>query len=129
MLKLFKQILILSCLIGLLVLPYFVFAADNMGEVLKKVGKYGGYNPSTTQYSLSQIAGTAIYAFLSILGIIFITLMIYGGYTWMTASGDEEKLRKAQQTIKTAIIGLIIVVGAYAIWNFILYKAIYGTGS
>lgn len=111
-------------------MPYFVFAAtDNMGSVLKKIGQHGGYDQSTNQYSLSRIAGTAIYAFLSILGIIFIVLMIYGGYTWMTASGDEEKVKKAQQTIKTAIIGLIIIVGAYAIWDFILYKAIYGVGS
>ena len=124
--KLFKQILILFCLVGLLILPYFVFAADHMGDVLKNVGKYGGYN-SSDEYTLSKIAGTAVYAFLSLLGVIFIVLMIYGGYTWMTASGDEEKVKKAQQTIKTAIIGLIIVVGAYVIWDFIFYKAILGT--
>ncbi|MBI4812328.1 hypothetical protein HY798_02695 [Candidatus Falkowbacteria bacterium] len=54
------------------------------------------------------------------LGVIFIILMLYAGYNWMTASGEEEKVTKAKDTIWRAIIGLIITIGSYAIWDFIL---------
>jgi hypothetical protein len=45
--------------------------------------------------------------------------MIYGGYRWMMASGREEEVQKAKDTIKAAIIGLIIVLSAYTITYFI----------
>lgn len=120
--KLFKQFLILTCLVAVLVMPYFVFAGPL--DALKTVGEDGGYVKSTTQYTFSQILGTAINSFLSLLGVIFIILMILGGYHWMTASGDEQKITKAKDTIRTAIIGLIIIVGSYAIWNVIWYNLI-----
>lgn len=65
--------------------------------------------------TMSAMIATVIKAFLSLLGTIFVVLMLYGGFTWMTASGDESKVEKAKSTIQTAVIGLIIVVSAYSI--------------
>jgi len=62
-----------------------------------------------------------------LLGIIFIILMIYAGYNWMTAQGEEEKVTKAKTTIQRAIIGLIIVVSAYAITAFVFKSLQVGT--
>jgi len=45
--------------------------------------------------------------------------MVYAGYNWMVARGEEEKVTIAKDTIKRAIIGLVITVSSYAIWNFI----------
>ncbi len=70
----------------------------------------------------ASVGGTmtvVIKAFLSVLGILFIVLILMGGFNWMTAQGEEEKVRKAQNTIKRAIVGLIIMVAAYAITNFV----------
>ena len=118
--KLLKQILILFCLVGLLVLPYFVFAEEkDMRKILNAVGEYSGYSSGTNETSMSMIAGTAVKAFLSILGTIFIILIVLAGYNYMTAQGDKEKTDKALATIKHAVIGLIIVIGAYAIWAFV----------
>jgi len=136
--KLFKQILILVSLIALLTLPYFVFAAESepaasaspppdMKGMLEGTGGYGGYSVDTNQLTMSQIIGTIVRAFLSLLGIIFVVLIIFAGFNWMTASGDEEKLKKAKDTIRTSIIGLVIVVGAYAIWIFLFLRIIYGS--
>jgi len=124
--KIIKQILILICLIAVLILPYFVFAQETMMGELKKVGGEGGYDIGANQYTVSQIAGTVVKAFLGLLGVIFIILMLFAGYNWMTAGGDEEKITKAKNTIKTAIIGLIIVVGAWAIWYFVFTMVITG---
>ncbi len=128
--KLVKQILILIVLIIFLVLPYFVFADTNdnspLGKMTKVAGEGGFEVTNTDEYSVSQILGTIIQAFLSLLGIIFIFLMLIGGYHWMTAAGNQEKVDKAINTIKRAIIGLIIVVGSYAVWYFIFEHFIAG---
>jgi len=76
---------------------------------------------------IGSIMATVIKAFLGLLGIIFIFLMVLAGYHWMTAAGDEQKITKAKDTIRTAIIGLIIIVAAYSITYFVL-KALGGAG-
>lgn len=127
--KYLKHILILVCLVIILILPYFVFANDALNK-LKSVGAgdngsgpYASYSGGD-DYAFSYILGIIINAALGLLGVIFIILMLYAGYNWMTASGDEDKVTKAKDTIWRAIIGIIITVGAYAIWNFIYEKLI-----
>ncbi len=117
-----KQILVLIVLIGFLVLPYFVFAQSPLDR-MKNVATEGGF-AEAKETTLSEVLGVAVNAFLSLLGVIFIILMLIGGYHWMTAAGSQEKVDKAINTIRRAIIGLIIVVGSYAIWNFILVNFI-----
>jgi len=73
--------------------------------------------------SLTQIVAQVIQVFLSLLGIIFVVLMILGGYNWMTAQGDESKVEKAKSTIQKAVIGLIIIVASYSI-TYTVFKAI-----
>jgi len=89
-----------------------------MLDRLKNVGTGAGYSDSS-ETTVLDIVSTAINVGLSLLGTIFVILILLAGYNWMTASGDEEKLTRAKSTIKAAIIGLIIVAGAFAIWNFI----------
>jgi cytochrome bd-type quinol oxidase subunit 2 len=76
-----------------------------------------GYNTKADVYS---IIGTTIQALLSLLGVIFILLIVYGGVTWMTAEGEETKVEKAQKIIRNAVIGLIIVIASYAISYFVI---------
>jgi len=85
---------------------------------LKTVGTGAGYNEATEATAL-DIVGMVINGLLGFLGIIFIILMLLAGYRWMNANGDEEKITKSKDTIRQAIIGLLIVIGAFAIWRFI----------
>jgi TRAP-type C4-dicarboxylate transport system permease small subunit len=55
-----------------------------------------------------------------LVGVIFLILMVYGGYIWMIARGNDELISKAKDTIRSAIIGIIIVVGAYAITSYLV---------
>ena len=115
-----KKFLTLFCLIFVLLFPYFVFAQNPL-EKLKGVGTAGGYaDISNGETTILQTASGVVSIFLGLLGIIFIILIIYAGYNWMTAAGNEEKVKKAQETLKQAIIGLIIVVSAYAISFFVV---------
>lgn len=95
-----------------------------MLDKLKIVGDKGGYNTDPLTASTPIIIGTVVGAFINFSGIVFIILMVIAGYSWMTASGNEEKTKKAAATIKTAIIGLVVSLSAWVIWNFIFEKLI-----
>lgn len=91
--------------------------AFGFGKKLDNVA--GPYSPSTTK-PLEERIGEIISIFLGFLGVIFLILMIYAGFNWMTAAGDEEKITKARSTIRAAILGLLIVISAYALSVFII---------
>lgn len=65
------------------------------------------------------IIGNVIGAGLTFVGVLFLVLMIYGGITWMMARGNEQQTKKALDTIIAAVIGLIIVLGSYALTTFV----------
>ena len=79
---------------------------------------------NTDENTLTEYIGLLVNIVLGLLGVIFTLLIIYSGYTWMTAGGNEDKVSKASTTIKVAIIGLLIVIGAFAIWRFIFERII-----
>lgn len=68
---------------------------------------------------ISSRLGLLIGAILSFIGVIFMVLIIFGGFMWMLARGNEQQVDKARDIITRAIIGLIIVLSAYAITAFI----------
>lgn len=115
----------LLCIIIVLIIPYFVFADDTAPlKKLTEVQKESGYAAVTpgSDNNLIENAGKIVNVFFSLLGVIFLILMLIAGYNWMTAAGEQAKVEKAQSTIRRAIIGLIIVIGSYAISNFVIYK-------
>jgi len=124
--KTLKHILVFICLIGVLILPYFVFAKPS--DKMTAVAGVGGYETTDDDSLLyTVILGKVISTFLSILGVIFIFLIVLAGYNWMTASGKEEKVNRAISDIRRAIVGLVIIVGSYAIWNFIYTRFLGGS--
>jgi hypothetical protein len=96
------------------------FGNDNM----KELGKNSGYAAATSDTTLSEIIGTVIKIALELVGVIFLGLMVYAGFIWMTARGDQEEANKAKGIIKTSIIGLIIVLAAYSITSFVVPKLV-----
>lgn len=67
--------------------------------------------------------GVVIRTALSLVGVIFLISTVYSGIQWMIASGNEEKIEKAQTRIKRAVIGLAIVVGSWIMASFIIRSA------
>ena len=90
------------------------FAAEAGG--LEITANYAGL---TIKEEPEAIIGNLIGTILSIIGVIFFILMVYAGFKWMTARGNEEGVKEAQKTIIAAIIGLVVVLSAYAITNFV----------
>ena len=100
--------------------------AGNINMSVVNIGTEAGFQQGGLNFY--DLAAAIIEAFLGLLGIIFLVLILLAGYHWMTSAGDEEKVRKAKETIKRAIIGLIIVVSAYSITYFV-FSRLPGGGS
>lgn len=95
--------------------PALVLAGDfGLGETADHAGlrQYGG--------SLEASIGTVVGALLSLIGVIFFIMIIYGGIMWMTSAGNQDTVKKSINTVISAAIGLIVVLSAYAITSFVL---------
>lgn len=57
---------------------------------------------------------------LGFTGVIAVTVIIWAGYSWMTAAGNEEKVKKAKQTLQNGVIGLIVIMTAYVLIVFVI---------
>ncbi|MBF8280517.1 MAG: hypothetical protein HW383_290 [Candidatus Magasanikbacteria bacterium] len=95
-------------------------------ENLKTAGNFI-FGTEATKLDLATLVGNLIRAALLLLGIIFLGLIVYAGYLWMTAAGQEEKITEAKKTLIRASIGMAIVLGSYAITNFVISGLIEAT--
>ena len=87
-----------------------------MLEMLKTTAEAAGFgDPKSPGEIIGAIVGTA----LSFLAIIFLCLILYGGFLWMTSGGNEIKVMKAKKVLVQSIVGVIIVLSAYSITFFV----------
>ena len=56
---------------------------------------------------------------LGFLGLVFILLLMYGGYIRMTAQGAPEKIKTSNGIITSAVVGVFIILAAYGITVFV----------
>ncbi len=120
--------LILSLMLILIYQP--VLARDNITDSMinlinESSSELEAYNPETT--SPEMVAGRIISTLLTFLGIVFFLLIIYGGFMWMTAAGNEEQVEKAKKIIIRATIGLLVVLMALTITYFVLRELVLAT--
>lgn len=118
--------IILATLVFLFVQPLMALAqtVDPLDNLKNTAEKGGLIKTGQEPTSLSKFIGNIIRAVLGFLGVIFFVLIIFGGFSWMTAAGNEEQVGKAKKIITNATIGLVIVVLAYALTSFVLDRLI-----
>ncbi len=118
----YKILIILFISIGIFVFSGVGAASAynfNNNSGLKSTAGGAGYGTSGSETVDSKIS-LIIKSVLSFLGVIFLILMIYGGFLWMTAAGNEQQIEKAETLLASAVIGLIVVISAYAISYFVI---------
>jgi hypothetical protein len=118
-----------------LIAPFSAFAQSSNGgcpgglagsqDCLNGVGTGGGLSTR----SLPELVGSLINALLGVLGIIFVVLVVYAGFLWMTAQGDTKKVDQAKTMLTQAVVGLVIIVAAYAISSFVISTLVTATGA
>jgi uncharacterized membrane protein len=75
------------------------------------------------------IAASILNILFSLVGILSIIFIIYGGFVWMTSGNNEEEIKRGQKVLRTGIIGAIIVLSSYSLARFILSAALNATGT
>ena len=117
-----KIVLIVALLCSVLWLqPALAQGLKSATGMLDKIGGANGEKLGVSADLGTSIA-TVIKTILALVGTIFLILTIYAGIMWMTAQGEDEKVTKALNMIRSAIVGLVIVMSAYAITYFVTSK-------
>jgi hypothetical protein len=75
------------------------------------------------------IAANVINFILGLLGVIAIVIILFGGFKWMTAMGNDDNVAKAKALLGAGIIGLLIVLAAYAVSIYIIRTFLASTGA
>lgn len=123
-----KRTTIFILLVMFFVFPFAVHAKKTVADApgfLQTASQRAGVEQTNVQ----TMIGTIIKSALTITGLIFLILMVYGGFLWMTGRGEEEQISKAKKTISAAVIGIIIVAGSYAITVFVTERVVEGQTS
>lgn len=79
-------------------------------------GEDSGLN---TEGTLIGFIANIIRWILGILGTVFFVIVVLQGYIYMTAGGDSSKTATAAGAIGNAVVGLLIIMGAFLITNFV----------
>ena len=109
-------------LLGIFSVPVLAQNADTLGvDVIDQNVALGN---SDLRVTVVKIINTV----LGLLGIIAVVLVLYGGFTYMTAGGDDEKVSRARKILINSVIGLVIILSAFGITKFVLNKLSEATG-
>ncbi|MFA6428552.1 MAG: hypothetical protein WCW02_03355 [Candidatus Buchananbacteria bacterium] len=127
----FKKILpylTLSLLLGLIILPNLLQAAEttisnasvaNVMISLNTIAGTTGLNVITKDTLVTKV-GAFLKTVFGYLGALFLILVIYAGFLWMTAGGNEDNIKKGKNIITWAVLGLAVIAAAYTITATVL---------
>jgi hypothetical protein len=114
-----KKLILASSLVMLLALPAVTMAQGNW---LNWMGNTIENTPIKPEADLVGIIFRAIQYILAFLGVVAVVVILIGGFMWMTAGGNDEKVGKAKKILIQGLIGLVIVLLAFAIATFVIQR-------
>lgn len=97
-----------------------LFGGDVTGEEFASTAGLGEADLVDTIAQIIRIA-------LGFLGVIAVVIILWGGFQWMTAGGNDDKVKEAKKRIYAGIIGLVIIISAYAIASFVISSILTAT--
>ena len=114
--KIIKNLVIFATI--LIVVPVFLMAlpvqaGPDLGINYVEPLNLANGDPRTAAVSLVKLL-------MTFLGIIAVVIILLGGFKWMTAAGNEDKVAEAKKLIAAGIIGLVIILAAFLIVNFVI---------
>jgi hypothetical protein len=134
--KIFLKNLTAFAVIMMLLVPAFVVAlpANATGPLVSNdlMGNDEIYDTVSDTTGLGnrdprEIAAAVIRVMLGFLGIIAVLIILYAGFLWMTAAGNEDKISQAKGMMSAGVIGLIIILAAFGIATFVMNALVTAT--
>lgn len=77
-----------------------------------------GYNPSLTDEN--QVVGSIMNTVYLVAGVVAVIVIVIAGYIFVVSRGDSARIAQARKAILAAVIGLVIVIAAFTITQFII---------
>ena len=126
-----KKKQIIASVITFTILSLFIvpIAADAQGIIsngFNRAGAIGGDELGTAE--LEDVIIQLVNVLLGFLGIIAVVIILWGGFLWLTAGGNEDQIGRARSTIIAGIIGLAIIIASFAIARFVVGSLTSATG-
>ena len=115
-----KNLLVGCAMMALFVVPVFSFALTAQAQDLFGQEYAGEIGLGGEDSDPRELAARIIQVALGFLGIVAVAIILLGGFKWMTASGNEDKVDEAKKLIQAGVIGLIIIIAAWAIANWVI---------
>lgn len=110
-----KKVIVFLAIFSLVALPLLASAAT-IEPGINMLASPLGLSTKDVRVTIASIINVA----MGLLGIVAVFIILLGGFKWMTAMGNEDNIKKAKQLIVAGIIGLIIILCAYAIATFVV---------
>ncbi|NQT49432.1 hypothetical protein HQ571_01930 [Candidatus Kuenenbacteria bacterium] len=131
-----KKVILTLFLVSLIVFNFAIVtnivfasaAATNAISGLDSAAGQAGF-PETDDPNPAKSIGAALKVLTSVLGIIFLIVVVYGGITWMTAAGSPENVTKGRNMLIEGVIGLAISLSAYAITEYVVRRITVALGT
>lgn len=102
--------------------------AQNAGGANQGGGVQQLPNPLGTT-DVTELIARVIKAALGLVGSVGLLMFLYGGFTWMTAGGNEKKVDQGKQVLTWAVLGLIVIFTSYAVLSFVIERLTTSTSS
>ncbi len=96
--------------------PSSSYAVDSATDYLNTLNDIGVGGDTGLMNIIKDTLNTVI----ALAGVVCVVMMIVAGYSYITAAGDENKVKKASQTLTWAIVGLVVCFVAIVLVNFIM---------
>ncbi len=128
--KKLSKYLIALAIVGFLAVPAFSLPALAQGDPFGLNPVEQGVGDTLANGDPREMAGRIINVALGFLGLIAVVIILMGGFKWMTAGGNEDKVAEAKKLLGAGVIGLAIVLAAWAVSTFVInsiYNATTGT--
>lgn len=110
-------------LLTVLLVPQLVFGQLDTTDLGLEYGEETGLTSTDVRTTTASIINVA----LGLLGMIAVVIFVYGGFLWMTAAGNDEQVGKAKTMMIQAVVGMAIILSAYAIVNFVVVNLLDAT--
>lgn len=126
--RILKHMLAFAVL-AFLAIPAVTLADTTEGITRDNLGmNYVSSTTNLTEQDPLETVSKLINTAMLLLGIIAVGIVLLGGFKWMTAGGNDEKVSEAQKLMGSGLIGLVIILSAWGIAVFILSRVNIATG-
>jgi len=131
-----KSLLAFILALNLIAVPAFLVSPIPAQAAEGNLNLWGNYSPNSFsnetglgQRDPREIVARVVRIILGFLGVIAVIIILLGGFKWMTAGGNEEKVTEARKLIVSGIIGLVIVMAAFGIAQFVINSLLDATNN